>query len=167
MLAEELEIGPATAREIEEAEREFAARTLEYYRSGEDEEEGNRGSSDEEGLGGEDEDVEDAVRAMLERRRKGELGGGEEGSSDGEDDEEGIVGLRAEGRRPSTTEAKVRRPLDDDDEDEGEEEPWMRRSGRAIPGERKERGPFADDEAEDSDEDGEGLIEIGSHRRTS
>ncbi|KAL9074025.1 MAG: hypothetical protein Q9157_004534, partial [Trypethelium eluteriae] len=64
----------------------------------------------------------------------------------------------------------VRKPLDDDEEgDEDEvEEQWMRRSGRTIPGERKEPSPFVDEEAEeDSGEDSEGLIEIGSRRRTS
>ncbi|KAI9664648.1 MAG: hypothetical protein M1821_006094 [Bathelium mastoideum] len=170
LLVGELDIGPATAREIEEAEREIVARTRAYYRGDgegmEDEDEDEGASSDEE--------VEDAVRAMLERRSKGAgIGEGAErqGSSDGED-EQGIVGLRQEGRRPSTTEAKVRRPLDDDDDEEDEDsepedEPWMQRSGRAIPGERKEQSPFADEQAEDSDEDGEGLIEIGSRRRTS
>jgi hypothetical protein len=168
------DLGPATEREI--AAVEWAVRR----RSGQSR--GRAESSDEEA--GEDEDVEEVVREMLAERRTRGAQVGDAGSSDGEDEE--IVGLRDQGRRPSTTEAKVRRPLDDDDDDEDEEEgnevmdePWMQRSGRVIPGERKERSPFADsaeaedssdgadDDDDDDDDDGDGLIEIGSRRRVS
>jgi hypothetical protein len=151
----DVDLGPATERELQEAGLQISglrglkkgsADTYGYsdiYTS----DDGTSSSSGEE-----DEDEDHAERDEMMARKEGSYDGAEIGSIARQKNK------KEQGRRPSTTEAKERTPLDSDDEEGCMESAFDR---KMVLGE----GPFADPEdIEDEDSDEDEMIEIKSRR---
>ncbi|KAK0314079.1 sporulation-induced protein [Friedmanniomyces endolithicus] len=139
---------------------------------------GSEDSSSEDG----DEDEEEAGGDVGRGEAGGKAKGGFEGTEAAGAVAAGGVGRRRSQRerRPSTTEAKERKPLDDedDDEDEDEDEDGAVDLGAHGTGAQHQlhlgEGPFADpvemsseDDEEDDDDSEDELVEIRPTRRTS
>lgn len=153
---DEIDLGPATDHEIREAGGRGLQITGLKPLGGSNSSSRFSGlfeSSDSSDEGDEDFDEDEAGRDTTVGRAEGDY-----------EDESSSSGRRSwAGRRPSTTEAKERRPLDDGDEDEDEaSELGTAMESKLHLGE----GPFADpaemEEEEDSDEDE--LVEIRPRR---
>ncbi|GAB7350425.1 hypothetical protein MBLNU459_g1036t1 [Dothideomycetes sp. NU459] len=142
--------GLRVKRTGETAARATAADRFSVFGSGLD----SNSSSSSSSLGSEDEGEED----------EGSRRHGHKGDDDDDDDDDNTSSPR-KGRRPSTTEAKFRIPLDDDEADRG----GVTRSGLATEGAAE--SPFADpvelseDSSDDSSDEGD-VVEIRP-RRTS
>jgi len=137
---------------------------------------GSEDSSSEDG----DEDEEEAGGDVGRGEAGGKAEGGFEGTEAAGAVAAGGVGRRrSQGeRRPSTTEAKERKPLDDEDDDEDEDEDGAVDLGAHGTGAQHQlhlgEGPFADpvemsseDDEDDDDNSEDELVEIRPTRRTS